>query len=373
MFRFTKQLASAGIVAVLIAAAGLADETGMTYPARDWEEATPDSQAVNAAKLTLAVKYLENNVGRDGVKRLAIVRRGRLIWQGSDIDRRHGIWSCTKSFTSTVLGLLIDDGKVKLNTRAQDYLPAMQHAYPGVTLRHFATMTSGYYAVGDEPRGDYTHGPSRTPFTPGDKPLFVPPGSHYAYWDSAMNQFGNVLTRVTGEPIEQTFARRIADPIGMDPESWDWGDFDEVDGVVVNGGSGNNGKHIQISARQFARFGHLFLNRGKWNGEQLISEEWVSAATTVQVSASTPCGHMASDIDGRRVYGFNWWVNGAKPDGQRKWSGAPRGTFAAAGFNNNKCFVVPEWEMVVVRRGLDGNVEDIVWSEFFRRLSSAID
>jgi hypothetical protein len=54
-------------------------------------------------------------------------------------------------------------------------------------------MTSGYRAVGDEPRGDYLHGPSPTPFTPGP-PLFAPPGSRYAYWDSAMNQFAHVLT-----------------------------------------------------------------------------------------------------------------------------------------------------------------------------------
>jgi CubicO group peptidase (beta-lactamase class C family) len=116
----------------------------------------------------------------------------------------------------------------------------MAEHYPDVTLRHFTTMTSGYRAVGDEPRGTYIHGPSRTPFDPSPEPLFEPPGSQYAYWDSAMNMFALVLTRIAGEPLEEVFRRRIAEPIGMDAEKWDWGDAGEDNGIVVNGGSGGS-------------------------------------------------------------------------------------------------------------------------------------
>jgi CubicO group peptidase (beta-lactamase class C family) len=189
----------------------------------------------------------------------------------------------------------------------------MTKTYPTVTLRHFATMTSGYYAVGDEPRGSYKHGPSLTPFLPCEEPLFAP-GTKYAYWDSAMNQFANTLTRIAGEPIEQLFRRRIAEPIGMNPSKWDWGDFGEVDGMVVNGGSGNQNKHIFISARELARFGHLFLNGGLWNGRRLISQSWIDAATKAHVPASLPLEQL-SGADGRGVYGFNWWTNGVKPAG----------------------------------------------------------
>ena len=363
----------AGTLIFAIANMTLGNDSPMAFPGHDWEEATPESQGVDPARLDAAITYLRENVGQDGVQRLVIVRNGRMIWKGSDIDHRQGVWSCTKSFTSTVLGLLIDDGKVRLDSPAMDFQPSLAKVYPQVTMRHFATMTSGYRAVGDEPRDGYTHGPSRTPFLPSDRALFVPPGSRYAYWDSAMNQFANVLTTIAGESIEQLFKRRIADPIGMDVAGWDWGDFGQVDGLTVNGGAGNNGKHVQITARQLTRFGHLLLNRGQWNGRQLISREWVDAATSVQVSTATNWGHKASDIDGRGVYGFNWWVNARKPNGERKWPGAPRGTFAASGYNNNKCFVVPEWQMVVVRLGLDGNVDDGVWSGFFALLAKAVD
>jgi CubicO group peptidase (beta-lactamase class C family) len=103
-----------------------------------------------------------------------------------------------------------------------------------------------------------------------------------------MNEFALVLTRIAGQPLKDLFKRRIADPIGMDPKKRSWGDLDKVDGLVINGGSGNWNKHVQISAREMARLGHLFLNRGKWNGTQLISTKWVDAATRVQVPAATP-------------------------------------------------------------------------------------
>jgi CubicO group peptidase (beta-lactamase class C family) len=273
-----------------------------------------------------------------------------------------------------VLGLLIDDGKCTLDTRARDFVPELTDKYPDVTLRHFATMTSGYRAVGDEPRGSYRHGPSETPLRPGPEPLFAP-GEKYAYWDSAMNMFGLVLTRIAGEPLEQYFKRRIADPIGMNRQVWDWGDYATVDGIVVNGGSGNAGKHLFISAREMARFGHLFLNQGVWRDRHLISRSWVDTATAVEVPASLPWAQPESEIDGRGVYGMNWWRNGLKANGDREWPGAPDKTFAASGHNNNRLFVIPDWEMVVVRLGLDQvdiKISSRVWGRFLELIGESM-
>jgi CubicO group peptidase (beta-lactamase class C family) len=344
------------------------------FPAKEWEEATPESQGVDSAKLREALVYLAENSGSDDVKEVVIIRNGYLIWKGDSIDKVHGVWSLTKSFTSTALGLLIDEGKCTIDALAKDYVPDMSKTYPGITLRHFTTMTSGYYAVGDEPRGGYAHGPSQTPFKPAEIPLFSPPGSRYAYWDSAMNQFGNVLSHIAGESIKELFKRKIADPIGMNPDGWNWGDFGEIDGLIVNGGSGNNGKHIFISARELARFGYLFLNRGKWDNEQLISASWVDAANTVQVPASMPLEEL-SGADGRGVYGYNWWVNGIKADGKRKWPDAPLGTYSASGYNNNDMFVIPEWNMVIVRLGLDQSelpITDKIYNTFLSKIGQSV-
>jgi CubicO group peptidase (beta-lactamase class C family) len=347
--------------------------TRMIFPAQDWQQTTPESQGLHSVRLNAAVDYLRENAGPDGVREVVIVRNGYLVWKGSNVAKVHGIWSATKSFTSTVLGLLIDDGKATLDTRAKDVVPALATAYPEVTLRHFATMTSGYQAIRDEPRGTYRHGPSPTPFDPCSTPLFAP-GTQYAYWDSAMNEFGLILTRIAGEPLRDLFKHRIADPIGMDPNEWKWGDFGQIAGVTVNGGSGNSNKHIFISARQIARLGLLFLNHGNWNGRQLLSEEWVEMATKPQVPASLPLWR-DSGADGRGVYGFNWWVNGIKADGRRKWPGAPVGTYAASGYNNNDMFIIPEWNMVIVRLGLDESqrpITDAVYSNFIAKVGQAI-
>ena len=106
----------------------------------------------------------------------------------------------------------------------------------------------------------------------------------------------------------------------------------------------------------------------------LISESWIDIATKSHVPASTPLEQL-SGADGRGVYGFNWWVNGIKPNNKRNWPGAPLGTYAASGYNNNDMFVIPEWNMVIVRLGLDQSERPItnsIYSTFLEKVGQAI-
>src|SRR6185437_12700197 len=95
----------------------------MVFPSKGWAKAAPESQGVDPGKLAEAVAYLEQHAGPDGVKRLVIVRRGRMIWTGAETDRRQPVASITKSFVSTAHGLLIADGKCSLDTLAKDFNP----------------------------------------------------------------------------------------------------------------------------------------------------------------------------------------------------------------------------------------------------------
>ncbi len=338
-------LASVGAVAPLRAG---------VFPGADWQQSSPDSQMVDAAKLTAALQYLKGKVGSNGITQTVVVRNGSVIWKGSDVGNRHNVWSVSKSFTSTVFGLLCDDGKCTPDSYAKQWVSALSSQYSGVKLKHFATHTSGYANTSDCQ--------STTPFTPSN-PQFAP-GTKFNYCDDAMNQFGNVLTRIAGEPLKSLFKRRIADKIGM--TSWDWGNWGTVDGLVVNGGAGNKSKGISITAMDMARFGLLFLNSGNWNGAQLVSSAWVDAATGVQVDASVP---PYEGTGGPEQYGYNWWTNGAG----KKWADVPRGAYAALGFNNNNCFIIPEWNMVIVRLGTDGDPEsEQVYNEFLKRVGEAI-
>ena len=357
-------------VSLIVAACGAAPAAAQNaFPGADWQQATPQSQGVDPVKLQEATTYLEGFGNAD--QSIVVIRNGYLISKSSNIDNFHQVWSCTKSFTSTVLGLLIDDGRCTLDTPAKDHLAVLASNYPDVRLRHFTTMTSGYQAAVE--LGGTSGGQSATWWEPGT-PRFAP-GTRFEYWDSAMNQFGHVLTRVAGEPIEALFKRRIADPIGM--TGWDWRDWAGWAGFndgSVNGGSGNWSAGIWLTARQMARFGHLFLNRGNWAGQQLISASWVDQATSPQVAQNLPRGASSTDLNGPGNYGFNWWTSGVRSDGSRMWPAAPNGTYAAGGLNVNVCFVIPEWNMVIVRQGTSwrGDQIDPVLSTFLGKVGAAL-
>jgi CubicO group peptidase (beta-lactamase class C family) len=333
---------------------------GGVFPENDWEIASPESQNTDSEKLEDAMVHLKRICGNDGIKQTLVIRNGYIIWQGDEIDKVHNVYSCTKTFTSTVLGLLIDDGKCGLETFAKDYIQSLSKHYNKLTLKHFATLTSGYESFS-----------KKSPFAP-NFPLFEP-GTKFHYGDASMNQFANVLTRIAGEPIGDLFKRRIADPIGMNPKGWRWGDFGIVDGILVNGGSGSQSQGMHISAREFARFGLLFLNRGNWDGRQLISVKWVQEATSSQVDTTIqPYNERAWYTSLIGAYGFNWWTNGFRRDGQRRWPAAPPKTAAAQGNYNNYCFIFPEWQMVIVRLGADRRINNELYKHFFEKIKLAI-
>ena len=133
-------------LAVALWTAGGASAGG-AFPGKDWQEATPESQAVDAAKLKQAVAYMDANFGSEGARELVVVRNGYLIWKGPDADAFHNVWSTTKNFTSTLLGVMVDDGRCRLDDRAVKYLPHLADEYPlyaKIRLRHLASMSSGY-------------------------------------------------------------------------------------------------------------------------------------------------------------------------------------------------------------------------------------
>ena len=98
----------------------------MIFPGTDWAESPPESQGVDARAMEAALRHLVRHTAQDGTDKMVVVRRGAMIWRGPRSGEAHGIWSATKSFTSTVLGLLIDDGRCTLETRAADFVPALR-------------------------------------------------------------------------------------------------------------------------------------------------------------------------------------------------------------------------------------------------------
>ena len=339
----------------------------MIFPTAEWTRSPAAQQNVDEEVLQSALAYLESQSGADGIKQCVVLRRGHLIHEGPESDRVHDLWSCTKSFTSTLLGLLIDDGLCQLNDRACDYEPLLAEHYPEVRLRHFASMSSGYQAKGPTRYPNLKQDWSVDCFDV-DQPLFKP-GEAFAYWDNAQNMFGRVLTQILQGDLYGYLKERILDPIGVGESRWE--SEGEVHGIPIRYG----GTHLHLNAYDLARFGHLFLNLGNWKGQQLISPSWVRLATAPQVPSGVPIAATErTDMQGSGCYGFNWWLNGVKGSGEWSLPGAPR-LFFASGLNNNMCFVIPAWEMVFVRAGTDTNPaagKFPVYTKFFNLLQAGV-
>ncbi len=355
-------------VCALFSCAQNQEELPIVFPDGDWEEKTPEELGVDSEKLEEALAYLASKSGEDGLEEVFIVRKGYLIRKGDSISKVHNIYSCSKSFTSTVLGLLVDQGTVSEETYAKEIDPNLAEYYPKLQLKHFASMTSGYSAKGDsrwnEPSKDW----SWTPFAI-DTPLFVP-GEEYAYWDEAMMMYGRLLSIKSGKTLKSIFMEGIGNEIGFRDFEW-WGD-EEYNGLPLNNGCTG----VTIDAERLARFGHLYLNKGNWDGKQLLSKEWVNKATQNQVFAKKVADTDRNHLDGRGSYGYNFWINGMTPSGKYFMPDSPKSLYYASGLHNNMCFVIPEWDMVFVRRGEDGNPPEgkhIVYNEFFKRLAVAVD
>jgi len=367
MENFVFRVTCAFIAMVVIPGCNTQERRKQVFPDKAWIASAPEKQGIDADKLRNAIEFLKENCHEDGVSELLIVRNGYVIFKGEHADSFHSIWSCSKTFTSAVLGLLTDEKVISPDDLASKYEPLLAEKYPEVTFRHFATMTSGYSAAGKTRwPGDNNDDWSWTVYEP-ETPLFAP-GTQFAYWDEAQMMFGRVLTQVLQGSMYDYLRRKITGYIDME---WTWKTEKDLHGIPINNGCTD----VITNAGNLARWGWLFLNDGNWNGRQLISREWIKAATSVQVPASV---HLADterkDIAGPGYYGFNWWINAAGPNGKMKLPGAPGGIYFASGANNNKCFVIPEWNMVIVRMGQDGNLKDndTVYGKFIALVSESI-
>jgi CubicO group peptidase (beta-lactamase class C family) len=335
------------VLAAGILAANCVLSAETVFPGKAWREATPESQGVDRAKLKAAVERLE-------VSQLVVIRHGYVIWQGPEANAYHPIYSSTKVFTSTCLGLVYDDRKCQLDDPMVNYLPDWGEAYPAyskVTLRLLARMQGGTRGkLGSVGEGQKWGDPITYATTP-DKPEFQPAGSQIAYQDSNVHLLGRIVAmHLAHEPLKELFQRRIADPIGM--SHWDWGLSGQIEGMKHYNAAGTparkGGGGIKITPLDAARFALLYLNRGNWDGKQLLSTEFIDEATKNQVPVETP-GRSAAGWSG--AYGFYWYTNGVRQDGKRRWPSAPVGTYAAQGAGSNRFYIIPEWNMVVVTLG----------------------
>ncbi len=335
------------------------------FPDSDWEEKTPESLGIRHEILDSALNYFRESSGGVGTEEMFIIRNGYILWKGTNVDKKHELFSCTKIFTSTVMGILAADGILKIEDLAVDYYPELcngnngQEAYNKIRFRDFATMTAGYQGIVTDCWDLHLKKLHNESFKCTQKYIIpgepqYPPRTRISYRDPNVHMLGYLLTRIAGKSLEDVFKEGVADKIGM--KNWEWSDYGHRNGLLFNNPAGtpNNLEATEINIvqagiwttpREFARLGLLFLNKGNWNGEQVLDSVFAELAISNQVPTKIPA--IGLDLAGR--YGFYWWTNGIRKDGNRPWPSAPPKTSTPIGGGRNFCFVIPEWDMVIVR------------------------
>ncbi|MBX9584329.1 MAG: beta-lactamase family protein [Gemmataceae bacterium] len=300
------------IAAVVLAAAPAAGA--------DLPRSSPEEQGVSSPAVLEFVQAADKNI--DSLHSFMLVRHGRVVaegwWSPYAAQTRHQLYSLSKSFTSTAVGLAVAEGKLSVDDELVKLFPEDAPKDPGNNLK--AMRVSDLLRMNT---GHQTE-PPRKPDEPWTKtflahPVPFKPGSHFLYNTSATYMQSAAVQKATGQTVLDYLRPRLFEPLGIENPTWE-----ASPQGITTGGYG-----LSVRTEDIAKFGQLYLQKGKWNGKQLVPEAWVAAATARQTSnGSNP----KSDWD--QGYGYQFW---------RCQNGAYRGDGAFGQY----CVVLPEQDAVI--------------------------
>ena len=289
-----------------------------TYPGKDWVRADPATTGWSPTGLDAAWDR-----GRRSFSAGMLVHRGRMIGAFGDIAQPMETRSMRKAFLNVVIGQLVARKKLRLDaTLAQmgiDEVTPLTDIEKSATLRDLLTSRSGVYlpAAYVVP-GDAEGVPARGTHRPGEA---------FYYWNWGFNALGTIVEQAAGKSVFPLIAERVARPLGLQ-------DFDPARDTryVREPVSRHPAYLLDMSTRDRARIGLLFVNNGCWRGRQIVSRQWVQ-------DSIAPVTDQAGDFD----YGYLWWSTEAP-----KHSGLTQRIFMARGFANQYIIGIPELDAVFV-------------------------
>ena len=317
--------------------------------------ATPESQGVSSRAILSWIEACEETAATNGFRHgflhgFVIVRHGKLIAEGSwrphdTLNEPHMLYSHSKSFTSTAVGFLVDDGRLDLDERVVDLLP---DSLPGtlsdnlrqLRVRDLLTMNMGADrtdAERDDTAGDWVKAILANGFQHA-------PGTRFKYDSAATHLLAAIVERRSGKRLMDFLRERLFVPLGMTSP---WSTTSPMG--IACGGWGMN-----MTTRDIAVFGQFLLQKGVWEGQRLLSEDWISLATSKQTrSKDIVVGAKAIGVgdDWAQGYGFQFWR-------------CQHGAFRADGASGQLTVVFPYEDAVVsVNAGL-GDMQrelDLIW------------
>ncbi|MFW9779228.1 MAG: serine hydrolase domain-containing protein [Candidatus Heimdallarchaeota archaeon] len=305
------------------------------WPTDGWRTSTPEDQGVSSVKLQEIYEYLnstwELGILQVAMRSLLIIRNSYLIHENyfssfGNENSSGNIFSCTKSITSTLIGIAIEEGHIgSVNDPILNYFPnrTIQNIdswKESMTIEDLLTMRSGFTwdeSNYDDPLNDYSQmygSPNAVQYVL-DRPMVSIPGRSWVYNTGNSHLLSAIVDNTTGIGTKEFAQTRLFDPLGIEHPDW------TLDNQRIPYG----GSNLRITARELAKFGYLFLFEGQWDGQQIVSKEWVAAAT------------QASDTTS--YYGYQWWVEPS------------RNAYSARGYKGQYLLVIPEYDMLIVFTG----------------------
>ncbi|HEY3556312.1 MAG TPA: serine hydrolase [Kribbella sp.] len=308
---------------------------------------TPEAQGLTAAALGSFVAALD--AGESEIQTLMVLRHGQVVleeaWAPYRLEDRHLLFSVSKSFTSTAVGLAVDAGLLSLDDPVISFFTAdelpetISDNLAAMTVRHLLTMTTGHSK-------DTVEALSR------DRrmvKIFLgldvehEPGTVFVYNSGATYMLSAILQRLTGERLLDYLRPRLFEPLGISEATWQV----SKEGITVGGWG------LSINTESIACFGQLMLQHGVWKDEQLVPAEWFEAATSKQVPNDNE-----ENPDWKQGYSFQYWRG-------------RHNTYRADGAFGQFCIVVPEYDAVVVVTSASRDAQqilDTVWDHLLPAL-----
>ncbi|HMD88893.1 MAG TPA: serine hydrolase [Anaerolineaceae bacterium] len=321
--RFTHLvLVLAVLVLVQTSACGALQAIG---PASPWPTSTPESQGMDSGQLLNMINSIETQALN--IHSILILRHGHVVLElyyppFGPLDK-HMLFSVTKSVTSALIGIAIQEGKIKsIDQKVLDFFPDRQIANmddlkKAITLRDLLNMTSGFTAADQ----DMWASANWVQFTL-DSPMDATPGTSFDYNSGNTMLLSAILQKVTGETALAYAKEHLFGPLGINDFYW------AADPTGVTEGP----LGLMLTTREMASFGYLYLQGGKWNGQQVVPAEWVRASGQSQVPSDWVCSPPGSCPE--NGYGYLWWQT---KDGS-----------IAEGYGGEDIYVVPSKDLVVV-------------------------
>ncbi len=313
-------------------------------------QSTPAAQGVDPMAITAFVKAIEAN--KLEVHSFILVRHGHRIaqgwWQPYQPHLPHMLFSLSKSFTSTAVGLAVAEGLLTVDDHVVDFFPAevpttVSANLAAMCVRHLLTMTTGHV------EDTLTRTVRATDQNWVKKFLSLPvehePGAPFVYNSGATYMLSAIVQKLTGQPIVDYLRPRLFDPLGIDYAVW------ESCPLGINTG----GWGLNITTDAIARFGQLYLQKGLWQGQQLIPSAWVAAATSYQ----TP--NNGDNPDWVQGYGYQFWM-------------CRHNAYRGDGAFGQYCIVMPAQDAILAMTSGVGNMQavlDQVWSHLLPAMGAA--